>query len=113
MVWDVVSYEFYNRYIFHLNTCINLVCTCVYIINVLIFIAYIFISNKDEITLERIITAKVMIFGGPRRKFTASEVTCEHSLILQVTLLHCYNNVVLENIHPPPTEGIGLSSLPF
>ncbi|KAL9981305.1 hypothetical protein ACROYT_G009992 [Oculina patagonica] len=31
------------------------------------------VTNKDEITIERIITAKVMIFGGPRRKFTASE----------------------------------------
>ena len=30
--------------------------------------------NKDEITLERIGTAKVIIFGGPRRKFTANEV---------------------------------------
>lgn len=31
------------------------------------------ILNKDEITLERIITAKVIIFGGPRRKFTVNE----------------------------------------
>jgi len=31
------------------------------------------ITNKEEITLERIATAKVVIFGGPRRKFTASE----------------------------------------
>ena len=30
--------------------------------------------NKDEITVERIATAKVIIFGGPRRKFTANEV---------------------------------------
>ena len=35
-----------------------------------------FFRNKDEITLERIIIAKVVIFGGPRRKFTASEVNC-------------------------------------
>ncbi|CAH3162276.1 unnamed protein product [Porites evermanni] len=31
------------------------------------------ITNKDEITVERIATAKVIIFGGPRRKFTANE----------------------------------------
>lgn len=30
--------------------------------------------NKDEITVERTATAKVIIFGGPRRKFTANEV---------------------------------------
>ena len=41
--------------------------------------------NKDEITVERIATAKVIIFGGPRRKFTANEVninTFEQFIVL-------------------------------
>ena len=49
----------------------------VFITLLLIIFIYNFNSNKDEITLERILTAKVIIFGGPRRKFTASEVIYE------------------------------------
>ena len=52
----------------------------VFITLLLIIFIYNFNSNKDEITLERILTAKVIIFGGPRRKFTASEVIYELSL---------------------------------
>ncbi|KAK3710183.1 hypothetical protein QZH41_010581 [Actinostola sp. cb2023] len=31
------------------------------------------IVNKDELTLDKILTAKVLVFGGPRKKFTAME----------------------------------------
>ncbi|XP_031570684.1 intraflagellar transport protein 52 homolog [Actinia tenebrosa] len=31
------------------------------------------IINKDELSLEKIVTAKVLVFGGPRKKFTSVE----------------------------------------
>lgn len=48
----------------YIKCCITCIIICFYLDS----------RNKDEITVERIGTAKVIIFGGPRRKFTANEV---------------------------------------
>ena len=37
-------------------------------------LSHVFLSNKDEITEEKLSSAKVFVIAGPRDKFTAPEV---------------------------------------
>lgn len=46
-----------------------------------------FCSNKDELTQDKIQTAKVLVFGGPRKKFTAMEVIAIHTCINTIIFL--------------------------
>ena len=42
---------------------------------VLLFITYTFHSNKDDVTLNNLMKAKLVIFSHPREKFTSGEVS--------------------------------------
>ena len=66
--------------------------------------------QRDDITLERLKSAKLIIFGGPRDKFSASEVRQIRNNMLLPKCIYVVTSewhinithIVLESTHPLP-----------